>query len=127
MSTTILSKLRSLRVGRPQQPAEAPPVPSFDGPALRSAINRDSSLSKAEQSELHGWLDNPETIKGLQSGGIGAALSYMVAKFLKLKPQTQLLLSIAGFGIGKIIYDYKTNPKKFSSYNEQLRMYEIHN
>ena len=124
MGTSILSKLREVRQWKQRNPA-VPLSPPFNGPALRDAVDRDQALSGPQKEELHNWLGDPETIKSLQSGGIGAALSYMIAKFLKLKPQTQLLLSIAGFGIGKIIYDYRANPNKFSSYDQQLRMYEI--
>lgn len=126
MGASIISKLREMREWKRRNPAVPATSPSFNGAALRQAINKDQALSSTQKTELHGWLEDPETVKSLQSGGVGAALSYMVSKYLKLKPQTQLLLSIAGFGVGKIIYDYKTNPKKFSTYNEQLRMYEIH-
>lgn len=117
--------MRELREWKRRNPA-VPTKPPFCAATIRAAIDRDPSLSTAQQEEMQGWLNDPNTLQKLQSEGVGATLGYAAAKFLNLKPQTQLLLSIAGFGVGKIMYDFKNNPKKFSTFNPQLRMYEIH-
>ena len=122
----LLAEIRRLRVGQTQPPEkEEAPAPSFDADTLRKIIPKDQSLSTAQQDDVIDWLQNPTVISQLRSGAIGSALSLLISKFLKMSPRNQLLLSIAGFGIGKIIYDQKNNPKNFSRWNKQLHMYEI--
>ncbi|RTL07617.1 hypothetical protein EKK58_00150 [Candidatus Dependentiae bacterium] len=121
----LLAELRRLRAGNTQAQEPAPPPPPFNAAQLRQAIAKDQSLSHAQKEETYTWLDDPVVLNELRSGSIGAALTLLIGKFLNMKPRNQLLLSIAGFGIGKIIYDYKNDPKNFSRWNKQLRMYEI--
>jgi hypothetical protein len=121
---SILEEIRRRRAGVPQEP-EVHEEHQFDSAALRRAVDADQSLTVNQRKEMHHWLDDPAVLNELRSGSIGAALSLLISKFLDMKPRNQLLLSIAGFGIGKIIYDYKNDPKKFSRWNKQQRMYEI--
>lgn len=121
----LLAELRRLRAGNTQPADEAPEPPPFDAAKLRQVISKDQSLTPAQKEEASNWLDDPVVINELRSGSVGAALTLLIGRFLKMKPRNQLLLSIAGFGIGKIIYDYKNDPKNFSRWNKQLRMYEI--
>lgn len=121
---SILAKLREMRNWKHRNPAVPEPLP-FNTSVLRQAINKDQALTRSQKEELQNWVDSPDVINKLQSGGIGAALGYMLSKYLRLSPQTQLLLSIAGFGVGKMVYDYKSDPKRFSSWNPSLKMYEI--
>lgn len=122
--STLLAELRRRRAGT--SPAlKDPAPPPFDAAKLRQAISKDQSLSPAQKEETRSWLEDPTVLNELRTGSIGAALSLLIGRFLKMKPRNQLLLSIAGFGIGKIIYDYKNDPKNFSRWNKQLRMYEL--
>lgn len=121
----LLAELRRRRAGTPQSPDEPASAPPFDAAKLRQVISKDQSLTPAQKEETHNWLEDPAVLAELRSGSMGAALTLLIGRFLKMKPRNQLLLSIAGFGIGKIIYDYKNDPKNFSSWNKQLRMYEI--
>lgn len=123
----ILAELRRRRAGNAKAQDLPPAPPPFDISRLRQSVNKDQSLTASQRQETLGWLNDPVVIQELRSGSIGAALSMVVGKFMNLNPKTQLLLSIAGFGIGKIIYDFKHNQKNFSSWNKQLRMYEIEN
>ncbi len=121
----LFAELRRLRAGKAREQHIAPAPPPFDISRLRHAVSKDQSLSATQKKDTLSWLEDPAVLYELRSGSVGAALTLLIGKFLNMNPRTQLLLSIAGFGIGKIIYDYKNDPKNFSRWNKQLRMYEI--
>lgn len=127
MSKSILSSLREMRATKRSNPLIQPAAsrPGFALDKLRQAVTSDQGISVGQKESVLAALSDPNFTAELKSGAVGAALTYLVSKYLKVSPQTQILLSLAGFGIGKIIYDYKHNPGNFSKYNEKLRMYEI--
>lgn len=120
----MLDRIREMRQWKKRNPA-VQASPQLDHDALRRAVETDQSLNGKQRNSILEDLNNPAFVDELRSGSIGAALSMVLSKYMKLKPQSQLLLSIAGFGVGKIIYDYKHDPKRFGQYNKDLRMYEI--
>lgn len=119
----MLSRIRELR----QTPAapEAPAIPDFDLESVREAVVRDQALKEPQRQTVLTALADPSFVAELKSGAVGAALMFLISRYLKMKPSNQLLLSIAGFGIGKIIYDHRTAPGKWSTYNTKTKMYEI--
>lgn len=122
---TILTKLRTLSQG--SRGLTHITRPSFNVRSLSQAVSQDQGISSRQREGVLDSLKDPEFMGELKGGAIGAALSFLVAKYLKLKPTTQVLLSLAGFGVGKLIHDYKHNPGNFSRYNEKLKMHEIVN
>lgn len=97
----------------------------LDPVTLRRIVTADQALSSSQRTETLNWLDDPAALQELRSGSIGAALSLLASKYLNLSSRNQLLLSIAGFGLGKIIYDYKQGQRKSSKWNKNLKMYEL--
>ncbi len=117
-----------MRDWKKRNPAVGLPAASpVNLPELRTAVLRDQSINSTQRRDVLSWLEDPVTLQNLRNGSLGALLTISIAKFLKLKPRTQLLLSLAGFGIGKMLNDVKSDPRKSSSFNQQLRMYEINN
>lgn len=96
----------------------------FELQEVRSAVDRDKGIDANERGVAHDFLAT-NNLSELKSSAAGAALMYMLARFLKLKPATQVLLSVAGFGAGKLIYDYSRNSERFSTYNTKSKVYEI--
>ena len=121
--TNMLAHIREMRQWKKRNPAVK--APALDTAAIRRAVENDQSLTGKQRNSLLEDLNNPAFVDELKSGSIGVALSLLLAKYMKLSPQSQLLLSIAGFGVGKIIYDHKHGPDRFGQYNKDLRMYEI--
>ena len=122
---SIMQALRARVAGRQQPVAELPEAPLFDISQARAAVQLDQGLTGNQRATVINLLEDPAFVGELKSGATGGALTYLITKYLKLKPKTQLLLSIAGFGVGKIIYDYKHDPKNSSRYNPKLKMYEL--
>jgi Na+-transporting NADH:ubiquinone oxidoreductase subunit NqrC len=48
----------------------------------------------------------------------------VVAKFNDLSKTTQVLLTLLGFGLGSVIYDYY-HRSKFANYDDKTRTYKI--
>ena len=124
MAQSMMQRLRELRAGKSNIP-DVEEDPQLDVKQMRTLVDRDQALTQDQRTKTLAALDDPDFINELKSGAIGAALSLLIGKYMKLKPSNQLLLSLAGFGVGKIIYDYRHDPKRFSRYNAKLRMYEI--
>lgn len=124
MGHSVINTLKQMRNWN--KPIPIPPQPPpFNLDLLRQTVAKDQGITGSQKDSVLQSLADPEFVGEIRSGAVGAALMYLITKYLKLSPQTQLLLSIAGFGIGKIIYDYKHNPSNFASYNSKLKMYEI--
>lgn len=95
---------------------------------LRRVINIDHELHAREREELLACIDEKDFMKRTAFGGLGAATGLLVAKFLKLSTTTQVLLSLAGFGIGRMLYDgLIKNPHRdnFGKVNPRTNQYEI--
>lgn len=97
----------------------------FSLDTLKRAVSGDQSISPKQQETVLQMLRDPDFVSELKSGAIGAALSYLLSRYLDLKPETKILVSIAGFGVGKLIYDFGKDNKRFSTYNPETRMEEI--
>ena len=95
---------------------------------LRRAVSSDRELNEHEREELNALIEEKDFLKRMAFGGAGAALGLIVAKFLKLGRTTQVLLSLAGFGIGRALYDgLIKNPHRdnFGQVNRKTNLYEI--
>lgn len=99
--------------------------PSFNIDSLKDAVQKDSSLNTVQQQSVMQHLADPQFVSELKDGAIGAAIAYLLGKYFNLKSETKVLLSVAGFGIGKLIYDYSKDPKQFSTFNPVTKMQEI--
>jgi hypothetical protein len=128
MATNMMAELRRMRLGMRSKRKEVPKASIHINPEkLRDAVKRDQGLSSVQRNQTLSWLEDPSFLQELRSGAAGGAFALLSSRFLNMKPQTQLLLSIAGFGIGKMIHDHRNNPKNFGQWNSQLKMYEIRN
>lgn len=61
----------------------------------------------------------------LFNGALGSGIGYSISKFLKLSKSGQILVTMAGFGIGKYLLDNHNNSDKFMEYNKQLKGYKL--
>jgi hypothetical protein len=92
---------------------------------LISIIDRDPTLTKAEKDEVIERLRDNSFYDHMIHGAIGASIGYVIARFLKLSKTSQVLLSIAGFGLGKYLLDATRKHDRFLQYNDRLKVYEL--
>jgi hypothetical protein len=85
---------------------------------LSKFIQQDHGLDKHKKQSLLTMLDSPEWFDHLVVGAAGAALAKTVASYADMSPPAQTLMSLAGFGVGNIIYNnYHQN--QFTEYNQE--------
>lgn len=89
-------------------------------------VNNDPTLTSSEKSLVLMKLHEPSFLEKNKEGIVGAGLGLAISKFLKLSRKSQILLTLAGFGIGKYILAEARNRDKFVTYNDRLKVYEIH-
>jgi hypothetical protein len=84
---------------------------------LSKIINNDHGLDENKKQSVLAMLDNPKTFNSLLSGAAGGALIRSVGNFEKMSKPAQMLVTMAGFGLGRAVYDLFHDPETFSSYN----------
>jgi hypothetical protein len=83
---------------------------------LQNLLKRDHALAKHKKRHLSLMLNSPEYAEQLLAGFSGRMLMKSISHFNDLPKPAQTLLSLAGFGIGNIIYN-ELHEDKFSEYN----------
>ena len=93
---------------------------------LASFVSSDQGLNQQEKASLLDAIKRPEIAK-LLSGAAGAALGVVLAKYARLGRTAQILLGIAGYGAGRILYNYLINNphRQVAPYNAKLKTYEL--
>jgi hypothetical protein len=94
-----------------------PDIISDSAAILSKVINHDHGIDETKKKSLLAMIDHPDTFNRLASGGLGVALVRSTSAFEKLSKPVQILVSLAGFGVGRALYDTLSSPDKFSSYN----------
>jgi hypothetical protein len=89
------------------------------------AIQSDSGLSEPDKELLLSKLNDDKWFDKLMHGTTGASVGYLVSKFFGLSRKSQVLLTVAGFGIGRYLLDNIQKRDKFMQYNDKLKTYEI--
>ena len=91
----------------------------------------DPGLLAHEKAHLVALCREPE-VANLLSGPAGATVGVMAAKYMKLGRTAQVLLGVAGFGLGRLLYDHLTHvirqperDRHFSHWNDTINSYEI--
>jgi len=69
-------------------------------------------------------LNSPDVMDHMLSGFAGAAVAHVVGKYTELSPPARTLLSLAGFGIGNILYNVM-HTRKHTEYDEETGVSKI--
>ena len=88
---------------------------------LKSTISGDNSLTAQEKETVLSALQDDK----LKSSLIGGGLGLLAAKYLKLSSTAQVLLTLAGFGIGKALLNRVPKTNKSLKYNNTVKAYEV--
>jgi len=83
---------------------------------LHDLVKQDHGLDSHKKKHLTTMLNSPEYMEHLLAGTTGAMLMHSIKHYDNLPKPVQGLLSLAGFGIGNIIYN-ELHEDKFSEYD----------
>jgi len=95
---------------------------------LIKAIRLDRSLPEEERALLLQKFQSSNEMNKLLAGVGGGAFGALVARYLDMAPTTQILMALAGFGIGGILnnqIEKPNDPNRVMQYNNKLKVYEL--
>ncbi len=84
----------------------------MDTATIRKLALQDPALTPDERSSLEVLFKDDKFFDKLMQGAMGASVAYAVAKFLKLSRPTQIILTTAGFGLGRLLASSLRNNQK---------------
>jgi len=70
---------------------------------LSTLVALDPHVDDHARNHILSIIDNPHPLENLFIGSTGALTALAISRFLQFKKETQILLSLAGFGAGVII------------------------
>jgi len=83
---------------------------------LHNLVKQDHGMDEHKKKHLTTMLNSPEYVDHLLAGTTGTMLMRSISHYSQLSGPAQTLLSLAGFGIGNIIYN-ELHEDKFSEYH----------
>jgi hypothetical protein len=87
-------------------------------------VSQDKGISRDQKQSVITMLNSPEFMDRILVGTTGAALGYAIAKYANIPQPTRTLLSLAGYGIGNVLYNTLQN-REFTTYNQQTATAKI--
>lgn len=99
--------------------------PQISQQQLVQLVMNDPLLSISEKAELVDKLRDANYYQSLVHGAIGAGLGLAFSRYMELSRTAQVLISLAGFGIGKYLLDVSSKHDKFLQYNDKYKTYTI--
>jgi hypothetical protein len=93
---------------------------------LQNAVLADPTLTPQQKQKIVEVLSDGDKLPRLLTGALGSAVGVAIAKYMKLSKVSKVLLGVAGFGIGRLLYDVLSkHDGQFASYNSKIRAYEM--
>lgn len=87
-----------------------------DQAGLLKMINQDKGLNMQKKNSLLTMLQSPEAFDNIMAGAAGVILTRMLTSYTNMSPTARTLLSLAGFGIGNIIYN-AVHERKYTEFD----------
>lgn len=87
-----------------------------DQARLLKVINQDKGLSMQKKNSLFTMLQSPEAFDNIMAGTAGLILTRMLSSYTNMSPTARTLLSLAGFGMGNIIYN-AVHERKYTEFD----------
>lgn len=97
----------------------------LDSAVLSKLIKNDSNLSAEKKESILAMIDNPQIFNGLLTGYTGSKVADAIGDYMQLNPVTKAMLGVAGFSIGKTIYNIFLTEGKFTKYDAERQKYKI--
>lgn len=95
---------------------------------LVPAIRADRSITEEQRQDLLSVFSNPAEVNRLLAGTGTASYAVLIARYLNMGKTAQILMGLAGFGIGRVLADWMQKPNDQSRvlrYNEKLKAYNV--
>lgn len=87
-----------------------------DQAGLLKMINQDKGLNMQKKNSLLTMLQSPEAFDNVMAGTAGFILTRMLSSYSNMSPTARTLLSLAGFGMGNIIYN-AVHERKYTEFD----------
>lgn len=78
---------------------------------ILTLLKQDKNLPEHKKKSLFEMLNSPEAVDHLLVGVAGMAIARSAAHYAKLSKPARTLLTLAGFGLGNIMYNHLTERK----------------
>ena len=88
-------------------------------------VRNDHGLHPDQRFQVLQMLNTPDVASHLLVGATGAALALAVARYRKMSGTSQVLMSLAGFGLGNIILNKLTPPPKYTQWDQDTGTMKI--
>jgi hypothetical protein len=75
----------------------------MEASTVKKLALQDPTISPDERQALELLFKDDKFFDKLMQGAMGASVAYAVSKFLKLSRTSQIILTTAGFGLGRLI------------------------
>ncbi len=94
---------------------------------LIKITSADPFLSPEEKISIKRKLNQEpvDTSSGVVNGVIGATAALAIANFLKLSKQSQILVTLAGYGVGKYLLDNSNKHDRLIEFNNKTNSYKL--
>ena len=83
---------------------------------LSKLVKQDHGIEDTKKRQLLLMLQSPDVLEHILAGATGLMISNMIAKYTNMSQPAKTLLSLAGYGIGNMLYDM-LKKNKFTSFN----------
>lgn len=92
--------------------------------SFKRLIQQDHGLPSSKKTNLFNILNSPEAFDNIMAGAAGYALARAASSFSELPKPAKTLLSLAGFGIGSIMYN-AMKERKFTTYDPSTGVMQV--
>jgi hypothetical protein len=79
-------------------------------------LKQDKNLPEHKKKSLFEMLNSPEAVDHILVGVAGMAIARSAAHYAKLSKPARTLLTLAGFGLGNIVYNH-LNERKHTTFD----------
>ncbi len=86
---------------------------------LAKYIRADQGLNAQTRAHLLTIINTPDIAGHLLTGATGAAIALAVARWRKMSGSSQVLMGLAGFGLGNIILNKLSSQGKHTMWNPE--------
>jgi hypothetical protein len=87
-------------------------------------VKHDHGISEHKKDSIFTVLNSPEAFDHIMSGTAGAVIAHMAGSYSTMSKPARTLLSLAGFGLGNIIYS-TLHERKFTEYDPKTGLSKI--
>lgn len=96
--------------------------------ALTQAVQADRFLDGRQKLMVLDKIRQFPSGSKTQSGMLGSGIAVAIARYLALSKPAQAMMAVAGFGIGRVLFEHfygNEGNSKFIQFNDRIKAYEV--